>query len=114
MYDLKPLRAFLILIGPVDPLRLLAGALSCRRLSRHQPRPDGPTLKPVDEELLLIETSWPGMTIDGDPGIVSEGSSDPTTINPEEPGLQRRHAGVGPRRAGVLSCAPASRELNGW
>ena len=60
---------------------------------------------PVDEELLLIETSWPGMTIDGDPGIVSEGSSDPTTINPEEPGLQRRHAGVGPRRGrGSVVC----------
>jgi hypothetical protein len=25
----------------------------------------------VDDDLLVIETSWPGTTIDGDPGIVS-------------------------------------------
>ena len=30
-----------------------------------------PTLKDVDDDLLVIETSWPGTTIDGDPGIVS-------------------------------------------
>ena len=32
---------------------------------------DAPYTQDVDDDLLVIETSWPGTTIDGDPGIVS-------------------------------------------
>jgi hypothetical protein len=32
---------------------------------------DAPYTQDVDDDLLVIETSWPGTTIDGGPGIVS-------------------------------------------
>lgn len=31
----------------------------------------GLTLRLVDDDLLVIKTSWPGMTIDGDLGVIS-------------------------------------------